>query len=174
MARLSPNLLITGTPGTGKTALATLVSDRLKFNFLSVNDVAKRHQLYDGYDDKNDCHILDEDAVVDNLEGYMARGGQVVEYHSCDFFPERWFDAVFVLRTDNAILYPRLASRGYSSEKISDLIHCEIVQVILDEARESYAENIVYEFQNNTWEDQEHNVTRICEWVTEWCKTHVS
>ncbi|KER34219.1 hypothetical protein T265_12447 [Opisthorchis viverrini] len=81
MTRLSPNLLITGTPGTGKTALATLVSDRLKFNFLSVNDVAKNHQLYDGYDDKNDCHILDEDAIVDNLEGFMARGGQVTCFY---------------------------------------------------------------------------------------------
>ncbi|TPP63251.1 AK6 [Fasciola gigantica] len=41
----------------------------------------------------NDCHILDEDRVVDELEDYMMQGGQVVDYHSCDFFPERWFDA---------------------------------------------------------------------------------
>ena len=41
----------------------------------------------------------------------MEEGGVVVEYHGCDFFPKRWFDAVFVLRTDNTILYDRLQQR---------------------------------------------------------------
>ena len=49
--------------------------------------------------------------MIDELEDSMAGGGNVVDYHSCDFFPERWFDAVFVLRTDNTILYDRLAKR---------------------------------------------------------------
>ena len=43
----------------------------------------------------------------------MSAGGNIVEYHGCDFFPERWFDAVFVLRTDNTILYDRLQLRYY-------------------------------------------------------------
>ena len=41
----------------------------------------------------------------------METGGRIVEYHGCDFFPERWFDGVFVLRTDNTILYKRLEER---------------------------------------------------------------
>lgn len=49
--------------------------------------------------------------MVDELEDRMEGGGYVVEYHSCDFFPERWFDAVFVLRTDNTLLYNRLEQR---------------------------------------------------------------
>ena len=49
--------------------------------------------------------------VVDELEDRMEGGGYIVEYHSCDFFPERWFDAVFVLRTDNTVLYNRLEQR---------------------------------------------------------------
>lgn len=49
--------------------------------------------------------------MVDELEDSMAGGDNVVDYHGCDFFPERWFDAVFVLRTDNTILYDRLAKR---------------------------------------------------------------
>ena len=49
--------------------------------------------------------------VLDELEDIMSGGGNIVEYHGCDFFPERWFDAVFVLRTDNTILYDRLEQR---------------------------------------------------------------
>ena len=49
--------------------------------------------------------------VIDELEDTVSAGGTIVEYHGCDFFPERWFDAVFVLRTDNTILYDRLQLR---------------------------------------------------------------
>jgi len=49
--------------------------------------------------------------VIDELEERMSKGGNIVDYHSCEFFPERWFDVVFVLRTDNSILYKRLQQR---------------------------------------------------------------
>lgn len=45
------------------------------------------------------------------MEGLMVKGGNVVDYHGCDFFPERWFDGVFVIRTDNTALYDRLSAR---------------------------------------------------------------
>ena len=41
----------------------------------------------------------------------MAEGGMVVDHHGCDFFPERWFDLVIVLQTDNTLLYERLERR---------------------------------------------------------------
>ena len=49
--------------------------------------------------------------VIDELEEVMGERGNVVEYHGCDFFPERWFQLVVVLRTDNTLLYDRLHSR---------------------------------------------------------------
>ena len=42
----------------------------------------------------------------------MSEGGNVVDYHGCDFFPERWFHVVVVLRTDNTLLYDRLSKRS--------------------------------------------------------------
>jgi len=56
--------------------------------------------------------------VIDELEERMSKGGIIVDYHSCEFFPERWFDIVFVLRTDNSILYKRLQQRSV------DVISC--------------------------------------------------
>jgi adenylate kinase len=49
--------------------------------------------------------------VVDELEPSMGPGGNVVDFHSCDLFPERWFDLVLVLRTNNTVLYDRLEKR---------------------------------------------------------------
>ena len=50
----------------------------------------------------------------------------------------RWFDLVIVLTTDNTILYERLEKRGYEPKKISENVQCEIMAVIVEEARESY------------------------------------
>jgi len=41
----------------------------------------------------------------------MSEGGKIVDYHGCDFFPERWFDIIFVLRTNNTALFDRLLKR---------------------------------------------------------------
>ncbi|VDK34837.1 unnamed protein product [Taenia asiatica] len=170
--RALPNILITGTPGCGKTTLATELARVSGLSYISVNDVAKADNLYDGYDEVNECHILDEDRVIDEIEPKMQEGGQILDYHSCDFFPERWFDAVFVLRTDNQVLYPRLASRGYKLKKIQDLIHCEIVQVVLDEARDSYDAEIVHELKSDTLENLAENIERIVAWIELWKRNH--
>lgn len=50
----------------------------------------------------------------------------------------RWFDLVLVLQTDNTILYDRLEKRGYDQEKVQENVTCEIMQVVLEEARDSY------------------------------------
>lgn len=46
------------------------------------------------------------------MEDMVKEGGNLVDYHSCELFPERWFDAVVVLQTDNAVLYERLTNRS--------------------------------------------------------------
>lgn len=77
MERSLPNILITGIPGCGKTTLGTELARVSGLNFISVNDIAKERDLYDGYDEENECHILNEDRVVDEIEPMMQEGGQV-------------------------------------------------------------------------------------------------
>lgn len=115
---------------------------------------------------KSLCDILFQ--LLDSMEGLMSEGGKIVDYHSAEFFPERWFDIVFVLRTDNTILYDRLKERGYCGKKLEDNIDCEIFQTILEEARESYKEEIVHELMSNTSDQLIDNVNRICQWLEQW------
>jgi len=49
----------------------------------------------------------------------MEEGGKIIDYHGCDFFPERWFDVVFVLRTNNTLLYDRLEKRFVTQTKVA-------------------------------------------------------
>eukprot|EP00045_Choanoeca_perplexa_P015040 m.181740 g.181740 ORF g.181740 m.181740 type:complete len:106 (-) comp16874_c0_seq10:2997-3314(-) len=93
------------------------------------------------------------------------QGGYIVDYHSCDFFPERYFQLVLVLRTDNAVLWERLSAREYHLEKIQENVQAEIMQVVLEEARTSYNAQIVQELTSNSIEEMEGNLERTLGWV---------
>ncbi|KAJ2396265.1 factor activating pos9, partial [Coemansia sp. RSA 2531] len=112
-ARSSPNILITGTPGTGKTTAAGMVADAAGLELVTVGDLIKQRNLHDGYDEEFDTYWLNEDKVVDEMEDMMAGGGMCIDFHTCGFFPERWFDLVVILRADTQQVYDRLKSRGY-------------------------------------------------------------
>lgn len=102
---------------------------------------------------------------MDYLEPEMESGGNIVEYHSCDFFPERWFDAVFVIQCNNTILYDRLQERGYNQPKIKENIECEIFQMVLNEAKESYDESIVVPLSGETEADFIDSIKQITDFI---------
>ena len=112
--------------------------------------------------------MLDEDALCDEIEDAMDAGGNIVDFHSIDFFPERWFDLVLVLRTDNTILYDRLQKRAYNQKKLQENVECEIMQVVLEEARNSYKQDIIHEVQSDNIDQMESNVGRVQEWFKSW------
>lgn len=60
--------------------------------------------------------------------------------------------------------------RGYHLKKIQENNESEIMQTVLEEARESYASEIVVELQSETTGDLESNVNRIAAWVEAWLK----
>jgi broad-specificity NMP kinase len=84
----------------------------------------------------------------------------------------RWFDLVVALTCDNTIIYDRLAARGYSANKIQENVECEIMQVVVEEARESYQPEILVILTSNNLDDMEENVERIESWVQEFEKSN--
>jgi adenylate kinase len=98
----------------------------------------------------------------------MRDGGNLVDYHNCDFFPERWFDYVVVLQTDNSVLYDRLTNRGYMGRKLQNNMECEIFQVLLEDAHEFYNVDIVRALPSNTIEDMSNNVEIVSGLIRAW------
>ena len=116
--------------------------------------------------------VSDEERGVTRDERRAERDetGVVVDFHSCELFPERWFDLVVVLRVDTDKLYDQLSERNYNAKKRSENVECEIMNVVLDEAMESYDTNIVQELKSNSLEELEQNVDRIEQWCVQWKK----
>lgn len=61
-----------------------------------------------------------------------------------------------------------MGGRGYAGPKLSNNIECEIFQVLLEEAKESYREDVVLALRSDTTEDIERNVTELTEWMRQW------
>ncbi|KAF8473839.1 AAA domain-containing protein [Kalaharituber pfeilii] len=168
--RKLPNIIITGTPGVGKSSHAQLLAEQTDLRHFSINDVVRERKCHSGWDDEFKSWIVDEEKLLDEIEDEIKQGGYIIDWHSCDLFPKSWIDLVVVLRTDNTILYDRLTERNYPEVKLQENIDAEIMEVILEEALEAYDEEIVIELQSDKAEDMENNVDRMAAWVKNWIK----
>ena len=58
-----PNILITGTPGTGKTTTAEALASATCLRHINVGDWVKDKELHAGWDEEYQCFLIDEDKV---------------------------------------------------------------------------------------------------------------
>lgn len=103
---------------------------------VDVNAIVKKDGFNEGFEKERETYVINEDKVCDELEEVLKKGGCIVDTHALvDFFPERWFDLVIVLQTDNTVLYDRLIQRGYSIDKVQENVQCEIMKIIAEEGK---------------------------------------
>ncbi|KAF9499793.1 P-loop containing nucleoside triphosphate hydrolase protein [Pleurotus eryngii] len=170
--RQAPVIILTGTPGTGKSTHAQFLAEAspIPLKNVNVSEFVKEKGLHEGYDEEWQSYTVDEDRLLDELEPLASAGGLILDWHTCELFPERWADLVIVLRCDHTQLWERLEKRGYPVKKIKENNEAEIMEVILEEARQSYPAEIVIELKSETMEDIESNVSRIVDWIKAWQK----
>ncbi|KAL8791413.1 MAG: hypothetical protein Q9213_000029 [Squamulea squamosa] len=172
MPRAKPNIIITGTPGVGKTTLCELLTASTDLKHLAINRVAKERECHDGWDEALNSWIVDEDKILDAIEDEVQEGGYLIDWHACDLFPESWIDLVIVLRSDSATLYDRLKARNYPEQKLQENMDAEIMEVLLNEAREAFDHEMVIELQSNDSDDMEGNASRVETWIGQWMREH--
>lgn len=130
---------------------------------------ARKRGCCEERDQDRDADILDEDLTVAALKKEADSGGFIFDYHGADFFPNGWFDAIFVLRTNNTVLYDRLVARGYPQKKIQENVEAEIFQTILEEAEEAFGDEInVHELKSDNEQDVLDNIKFITDFVKNW------
>lgn len=61
--RTAPNVIITGTPGVGKTVHCEQLAQEIGLKHLSVNQVAKDRDCYETFDEERKSWVVDEDKV---------------------------------------------------------------------------------------------------------------
>ena len=131
---------ITGTPGTGKTTVASNLS--LDIPVTSLAEILDDEGFISGYDPDRDTEIIDLDALVTWLKSQPS--SCVIESHVSHLLP---VDAVIVLRCHPEELVSRLEHRygNGQEQRIAENIESERHDIILIEALKQHDNQHVYE-----------------------------
>lgn len=78
MTRTSPNIIITGTPGVGKTSHCEILAQNVSLKHLVVNDIVKERGCDDGWDEERKTLIVDEDKVSAKIDDLSSQIYSVV------------------------------------------------------------------------------------------------
>ncbi len=128
-------IIVTGTPGVGKTVLARLLAKKIGFTFSSLGDLVRKERLHKGFDRRARSYIIDERSVRRKLQGYFEdqrEKGIVFETHSvCSILPKASGMVAIVLRVDPLILAKRLHARNWPKLKIWENVESEMIDVSL-------------------------------------------
>ncbi|MDO8740160.1 MAG: AAA family ATPase [Candidatus Woesearchaeota archaeon] len=131
-------IIVTGTPGTGKTTLAKKLSKRSGYNYIDVSKIIKGNKLEEGYDKKRKCRIVD----IKKLNMVLIRLIQnskkppIIDSHLSHYLPKKYVDLCIITKCDLKTLEKRLKKKGYSKDKIRENLDCEIFDVCYNEAKE--------------------------------------
>ncbi|KRZ93560.1 Adenylate kinase isoenzyme 6 [Trichinella sp. T8] len=162
LERKLPNVMVVGTPATGKTTIISEVAKRCGMALMQLSEIAIKHGFTLDYDSTYSCDVLDESRLLEHIKPQVLRGGNVIEYHGCDMFTSGTIDAVVILHTDTELLYDRLLARQYSEQKIRSNMECEIFRAIDDEVDQGFDDRtVVLRLLNNYPEDIDRNVGKI-------------
>jgi len=168
-----PNVIITGTPGVGKTSLSILLADKLnmkfqtdKFIHVNIGNIINEQKLYTDWNQEFDVPEFDDEKVLEALEPMIKEGGKILDFHSVDFIPDDLIHLVVLLRCNNTILYDRLKLRNYSEKKIRENIECEIMEVTADDVKECWPQEKIVEILNEEVEQMENNIDLIIQRIS--------
>jgi adenylate kinase len=143
-------VVVTGTPGTGKTTVAMRLANKLGCRYVDVNKVISEHKLAEKYDKKKQCNVVDEKKLARVLVEMIKKAqkddaGLVIDSHLAHYVPAKHIDLCVVTKCDLKRLRKRLKLRKYNEKKVEENMQCEIFDVCLNEAREAGHDVVIVE-----------------------------
>jgi len=157
-------IIVTGTPGTGKTTISNKLSKDLGIKHIELTRFAEDYGLVIEKDLQRETNVVDMWRLFDIIEEMLRKNREpiVLDGHFAHEFTTTNYDAfVFVLRRAPWDLYDTLKDRGYSEEKIWENVESEIMGVCSEEARENYDKICEVDTTPHTIEETVEKIKRV-------------
>ncbi len=144
-------IIVTGTPGTGKTTIAKKLAKKLGYYYLDVHRRISGHGLSEGYDKKRRTKIVDikklNKFLISKIKTIKKSNkntkGIIIDSHLSHYLPRKYVDFCIVTKCDIKELNKRLKKRKYPKNKIQENIQAEIFNICHNEALERKHKMIV-------------------------------
>ena len=135
-------IIVTGTPGTGKTALSKKLAKKLAFRYLDVGSIIKKYNFSEGYDEKRKTHIVDtkklnRELVKEIMNCKKTEKGVIIDSHLSHYLLKKYVDLCIVTKCNLRVLEKRLRKKKYFKAKIRENMDVEIFDICLNEAKEN-------------------------------------
>ncbi len=153
-------IIVSGTPGTGKTTLSKKLAKRLNYYYLDINRLISECKLYEGYDRKRRTKIVDinklNKKLIQKIKSLTKKpinekpnkklpvkyrksikiNGIIIDSHLSHYIPTKYVDLCIITKCDIKELSKRLKKKRYHKQKIMENLQSEIFDICLNEANE--------------------------------------
>jgi len=127
-------IVVTGTPGAGKTVVSNLLASRLDAFHIDLGELVKREKLWSGVDKTRKTLIADipklskrVQEMIEHSERHIVLDG----HYAVDVVPAKSIHIVFVLRREPAELRRSMEKRGFKGKKLKENLAAEVLDVCL-------------------------------------------
>ena len=143
-------VIISGTPGTGKSYVANILVKKLGFKHIDWHKLIKKNKKISlGYNHKKQCYDLDIKELSKEIKRIITKDPDnlfIFDSHIAHLLPKRMiYLAIITKCSDLKKLKKRLEERNYSKSKVKENLECEIFEVCYDEVIEKGLEVIVFD-----------------------------
>ena len=134
-------ILVTGTPGTGKTTFCSkFLKERSNYKYINTSEYIKDRRLYEMYSQKYESYEYDVDTVVFALMNELKINKDIIiDTHDPELVDFMEFDIIILIVCNTEELGSRYDQRGYGVDKISENLDAERfneIEFILEELYE--------------------------------------
>ena len=126
-------VIISGTPGTGKTSVSMKIKEKINAKVISLNELAISNALTSKYDNIRKTYIIEEKKIINHVLKMLKQFEQqncpllIIESHFSDIIPNDLIDYPILLRCHPDELMRRLEKKNYNHEKIIENVQSEIL-----------------------------------------------
>lgn len=144
-------ILITGTPGTGKTVIAKLLSERLNAEYLSLNDLAFKHNFIESYDKDRDTWVIKERELSTFVKEKILKSEKsiVIDSHMGEILDPKIVDCIIILRTHPKVLKERLSERNWKESKVNENVQAEILGIVTYNILQHFPKERIFEIDTS-------------------------
>jgi len=131
-------IIVSGTPGTGKTTLSRKLAAKLKYDYIDVKKAIAENKLKEKYDKKRRTYAVDVKKLNKILISLIKKNKDlIIDSHLSHYLPEKYVDLCIITKCNLKELEKRLKKKRYNKSKIRENLDCEIFDICLNEAKEA-------------------------------------